>query len=400
MNLRAACVPLIVAILATSCDQHLPFTPNIEIQRGNPSASARVGRTASSEGTRHVEGGAGPGALYALDVPENWNGDLVVYAHGYTEESGAPVALPNIAYLRDPLLRRGFAFATSSFSTNGYALKEGFLQTHQLGGLFASKFGPPRRTLVIGQSLGGIIALKLAETYPHEYAGALLGCGVVGGTSEEITFIANVRVLFDQFYPNVLPGSLLEIPPGVDFQTEVVPKIVGAIQKDPTGAVLMARILPIPFTSGPQLVESIVRELGFQFLGIDDFLGRSHGHVFFDNWDTVYTGAGVPQPVLDDLNAHVARYHSTPDAENFMKTYYQPDGNLQNPVLTLHTRWDPIVPLFNEDRFRDVVGQAGRLNLLRQETVSAYGHCTYTPEQLVAAFDELVAWVDSQQSTP
>ena len=81
MNLRAACVPLIVAVLATSCDQHLPFTPNIEIQRGNPSASARVGRTASSEGTRHVEGGAGPGALYALDVPENWNGDLVVYAH-------------------------------------------------------------------------------------------------------------------------------------------------------------------------------------------------------------------------------------------------------------------------------------------------------------------------------
>jgi len=143
MNLRAACVPLIVAVLATSCDQHLPFTPNIEIQRGNPSASARVGRTASSEGTRHVEGGAGPGALYALDVPENWNGDLVVYAHGYTEESGAPVALPNIAYLRDPLLRRGFAFATSSFSTNGYALKEGFLQTHQLGGLFATKFGPP-----------------------------------------------------------------------------------------------------------------------------------------------------------------------------------------------------------------------------------------------------------------
>jgi len=201
VNLRAACVPLIVAVLATSCDQHLPFTPNIEIQRGNPSASARVGRTASSEGTRHVEGGAGPGALYALDVPENWNGDLVVYAHGYTEESGAPVALPNIAYLRDPLLRRGFAFATSSFSTNGYALKEGFLQTHQLGGLFASKFGPARRTLVIGQSLGGIIALKLAETYPHEYAGALLGCGVVGGTSEEITFIANSK------YEKLLPTT-------------------------------------------------------------------------------------------------------------------------------------------------------------------------------------------------
>src|SRR5262249_22506022 len=163
------------------------------------------------------QGEIGPGALYALDVPENWNGDLVVYVHGYTEESGAPVALPQIGYLRDPLLARGFAGATSSFSSNRYALKEGFIQSPQLSGLFTSKFAAPRRTLLVGQSLGGIIVLKLAETFPDQYDGAVIGCGVAGGTRDEIQYIGNVRVLFDYFYPGVLPGSLLDVPPGVNF---------------------------------------------------------------------------------------------------------------------------------------------------------------------------------------
>jgi len=396
---RAAFVPLGVAlVLATGCDHRSPLAPQ-DMRDLQSTSRAAAARAAWTGGARHVEGEIGPGARYAMDVPEHWNGDLVVYAHGYTEESGAAVKLPAIAYFRDPVLARGFAIAYSSFSSNGYALQEGFQQTHQLSGLFASQFGQPRRTLVVGQSLGGIIALKLAETYPQQYAGALTGCGVMGGTAHEIEFVANVRVLFDYFYPGKLPGSLLEVPPGVEFQT-LIPGIAQAIQQNPAGALMMARILPIPFTNGNELVEAIVRELGFQFLGADDFLSRSHGHVFFDNWDTVYSGDGVPQSVLDDLNAHVARYHATPDAENFMNAYFEPRGHLEIPVVALHTRWDPIVPLFNEDRYRETVAQAGSSALLRQQTVNKFGHCTYTPEQLLAAFDELTAWVESRASTP
>jgi hypothetical protein len=199
--------------------------------------------------------------------------------------------------------------------------------------------------------------------------------------------------LFDYFYPGVLPGSLLETPPGVDYTTQVAPKVVQAVLGNPTGAFLMSRILPIPFASPNELVEAIVRELGFQFLGASDFLDRAHGHVFFDNWQTVYTGTGVPQAVLDDLNAHVARYHSTPDAEAFLAQCYQPTGRLLIPVVTLHTTRDPIVPIFNEDHYRDIVAGRGCSSMLKQETVNRFGHCTYTPAELVAAFDELIAWV-------
>ena len=133
---------------------------------------------------QHVEGQTGPGALYALDLPEAWNGDLVVYAHGIVDPV-LPVALPssqdNFIAIRDTLLARGYAVASSSFSENGFALKDAVQRTHQLAGLFTSRFSHPRRVLLAGHSLGSMAALQLAETYPTLYDGALVMCGFVGG---------------------------------------------------------------------------------------------------------------------------------------------------------------------------------------------------------------------------
>jgi pimeloyl-ACP methyl ester carboxylesterase len=83
----------------------------------------------------------------------------------------------------------GFAF--SSYSENGWAVKDGVQRTHQLLGIFTSKFGQPTRVYISGASMGGLIAIELAEKYP----------GVIA-----VDYPANVRVLFDLFYPHVLPS--------------------------------------------------------------------------------------------------------------------------------------------------------------------------------------------------
>ena len=56
------------------------------------------------------EGEIGPGALHDLFRPAGWNGDLVLYAHGYVFPD-APIALPDIDPLREGILALGIAKA-------------------------------------------------------------------------------------------------------------------------------------------------------------------------------------------------------------------------------------------------------------------------------------------------
>jgi len=108
---------------------------------------------ASKLEAQHREGAIGDGSFYAIDVPQPWNGDLIVYAHGIVDPT-APVALPTtqdgFAGLRDGWLAQGLAVAASSYSENGYALKDAALHTRQLTGLVAEQFGRPRRVYLVG----------------------------------------------------------------------------------------------------------------------------------------------------------------------------------------------------------------------------------------------------------
>src|SRR5512144_1412396 len=158
-----------------------------------------------------VDGSTGPGSVYRLVRPTNWNGILLLYAHGYVSKD-VPVAIPPDAQLVVSLLApRGFAVAVSSFSENGWVVKDGTQRTHQLLGLFTSKFGKPARVYAAGASMGGLIAIRLIESWPDEFAGVLPACAVAGGLARQVDFMANVRVLFDLFYPGVLPGTAIDV---------------------------------------------------------------------------------------------------------------------------------------------------------------------------------------------
>jgi len=67
--------------------------------------------------------------LILICIPPQWNGQLVVYAHGYVAPQ-QPLALPvgeltiDGQFVPDKLLALGFAFATSSYSKNGYAIEQ------------------------------------------------------------------------------------------------------------------------------------------------------------------------------------------------------------------------------------------------------------------------------------
>jgi len=282
--------------------------------------------------------------------------------------------------------------AWSSYSENGYAIKDGVIRTRQLRGLFASNFGMPERTYLMGHSLGGIIALMAAEKHPGLFAGAVPMCSLVGGGPLEIDYIYNVRVLFDYFYPGVLPGDALNVPEGLNFGADVVPTVIGAISANPDPALQLAAIdqIELPFTDFGELINSILSPLFFNIVGTPDFLDRTK-EGFFENWTTVYSGS------LDDdaLNAGVDRFRSTPSARNYLEHWYLPSGNLEIPVLTLHTTMDPVVPYFHEPAYEAIVAAAGNSDLLIQRAVDRFGHCTFTGPETVGAFLDLVNWVEN-----
>jgi len=389
---------LALALFTSSCARHAPTAPDAARgARSSASTSLSAGASgvaAQAEST--LEGDIGPGAHYVISVPEGWNGELVLYAHGYTAPI-FPVGLPPgeeplVEGLRTLALQRGYAFAYSSYSQTGLGLKDAALRTDQLANLFASLVGRPHRTFLIGTSFGALAALKLVEAHPERYEGLLTLGGMIGGVQAEVDYVSNVRVLFDYFYPGVLRGTLLELPPNLNLQAEVMDSVAAAIQAHPEPALALSQVTqtPIPFSNGIELATSIISALSLQAVELQDILARTHGQSFFDNTHTIYTG-NLPPEVLADLNAHVARYSEGPAAARLLEKEYGPTGDLRVPMVSLHTSLDPVVPIFHEDLYRSLVEAHGAGANLHQTRIDRYGHVAFTPEEIVGAFGQMIA---------
>lgn len=341
-----------------------------------------------------IQGTTGEGALYEFAVPDNWNGVLAVYAHGVVSPF-LPIALPGGGFtsFRDALLADGVAVAYSSFSENGFAVKDGEQRTHQLLGLFKSKVGNPSYVYIMGHSLGGAIAMGLAEKYPSQYNGAMPMCAPLGGSEPEIEYFANVRILFDVFFPGVMPGDAFDIP--LADALNPTPTL-SAAQSALLGGLLTGQTQQLMQCANvvganlPEKLQSVLIALGFNLIFADDLIARTHGHIPFDNTTTDYCAQGP-----DWIDAAVARYSSSPDAVNYIRQYETPTGNLRNPMVTLHTNRDPVAPIFHEPIYQKVVADAGASDLLRQRTVIRYGHCAFTVAEMLQSFRELRAWVEA-----
>ena len=343
-----------------------------------------------------VDGRTGPDSVYRLVRPTNWNGILVLYAHGYVSK-GEPVGIaPDDELVISLLAPQGFAVAVSSFDENGWVIKDGTQRTHQLLGLFASKFGPPSHVYVGGASMGGLIAIRMIETWPSEFAGALPACAVAGGLTRQYDYVLNVRALFDVFYPGVLPGTAVDVPPGIDVIQNIVNPALAAMTANPAGALAIASITqtPVPFASPAELLQSIATALGGA-AGYPEILALTHGQSYFDNTATQYTGA-LPASTLAFINANVQRFSGTAAAQNSLDHNYTPTGDLRIPALTLSTFRDPVIPGFHRTIYGQEVAAMGDADLLVQRSVpgyaGGYGHCTFTPEELTKAFFDLILW--------
>jgi pimeloyl-ACP methyl ester carboxylesterase len=340
------------------------------------------------------------GAGYRIEVPANWNGDLVLYAHGF-RGTGLELTVSDPS-IRTHLVAEGFAWAASSYSTNGYDVKQGVKDTHALGVLFRGLVGNPERTYLMGHSMGGHITGVAIEQYPAAYAGALPMCGVMGDVE-----------LFDFFLDfNLLAQALAdwpaEFPPPADYLSTVVPAVKAALATSfPTGLTPEGEKLKAAtelLTGGDRPTFDVAwtfwNATDFLFgLGVGDgTVGVATG-VVAGNTDTVYQLDGDPALSGDEvaLNDVVLRVAKDPQGvhPNGLAHIPSVQGSPSIPVVSLHTLGDLFVPFSMEQIYARRVAANGASELLVSRAIRDFGHCGFTTGEQVAAFADLVNWVEN-----
>src|SRR5712692_5086412 len=132
-------------------------------------------------GSSHIEIGEINGAKFRIDMPDKWNGGLVVYCHGYSDTPGSYEEKPNPFI--DVFVNQGYAFIQSGYAAGGWAIQEAVEDTEALRRYFTNKYGQPKETFVTGHSMGGFITMLLMERFAPSYDAGLALCGPLAPTT-------------------------------------------------------------------------------------------------------------------------------------------------------------------------------------------------------------------------
>jgi heat shock protein HslJ/pimeloyl-ACP methyl ester carboxylesterase len=334
-----------------------------------------------------VERGEINGAPYRIELPAAWAGDLVVLAHGYIPRGmeWSPEDDWDVR-MRAPFLDRGWAVAESGYARQGWAVEEALVDLESLRRWFVDHHGTPRRTIIAGYSMGGHITIATLERHPDTYDGGLPLCGPL--ITAPVFFereIVDMLLTFETLFGNVLPDAMKPI---LDVPTISADAIEGVFEADPELAAGYARAWNRP-------LESVPRILAFYQLIYRELVDRAGGEPF-DTRDTVYSGFG------DDanLNRRIRRVTADPRAAEYLRLYASPTGRLADPALALLTTADPVVPAWTVASYDELAESVGSGNLFALRFVDANGHCTFSPDQLGAAINALVTWIDGGDPPP
>ncbi|MFF3290302.1 alpha/beta hydrolase family protein [Streptomyces sp. NPDC003023] len=353
------------------------------------------------------------GAHYAIAVPTRWNGSLVVHAHGG----------PDLGAASDPsrstddldrwavMVEEGYAWAGSSYRRGGYGTRMAAADTENVRRLFVSRFGKPERTYAHGQSWGGNVAAKVAETHAaatDRYDGVLLTNGVLGGGSRGYDYRVDLRVVYQYYCRNHPRPTEPQYPlwQGLRAGSTMTSTGLRARLQECTGYAsapadrtsLQQRNLDdiLAVTRVPErTLESHLRFATFTFRDI--VTNRLGGRNPFSNMGVRYSGSHDDEA----LNAGVERFSADPAARRDLSYDSDLTGTVSVPVLTLHAIDDPTAFIEHEAAYRATLQGAGRDEYLVQTFTRETEHSGLSQAEYANSIAALDTWVRSgRKPTP
>ncbi len=360
------------------------------------------------QGARCLRGVDSQNAHYLIVVPAEWNGVLVVHAHGGPPlEAKASRADEDIKRW-SVIVRAGYAYAASVYRQGGVAVRSAAEDTERVRQIFVQHVAVPRRTILHGQSWGASVAAKAAEMYAHSaggkspYDGVLLTSGVLGGGTQSYSFRLDLRVVYQYLCGNHPKPDEPQYPLWMGLPAD------GKL----THAQLAARVNECLGLKKPaaqrtpeqeRKVKTIVDVIHIQERSILGHLAwgtwlfqdivqkRTGGLNPFGNEGVVYRGSS------DDvaLNAGVQRYRADPQGVATFAHDADLTGRIYVPVLTVHAINDPIAFVELEDTFRRTMEAAGTAEHLVQNFSDHREHSYLDDPVYTTLFAALLRWIDT-----
>jgi hypothetical protein len=389
LSLLAACAPMKTtsnekAPLAAACPEGVP-------------AGARCWRGEDSEK-----------APYLLVMPKDWNGVLVVHAHG-----GPALGPPEAVRLDEDIKRwsiiprAGYAWAASTFRQGGVAVRSAAEDTERVRRIFVEHVAKPKHTILHGQSWGGSVAAKTAEMVSapgmkSPYDAVMLTSGVLGGGTRSYDFRLDLRVVYQALchnhpkpeepqYPlwmGLPEGSTLtrsELNRRVDDCLGLRKAAAQRSAEQQRKLKTIVDVIHIPESS-------IAAHLAWGTWHFQDIVQkRTKGLNPFGNEGVRYAGSA------DDaaLNASVLRYRADPAGIARFGADTDLSGNIGVPVLTVHAIHDPTAFVELESTFRESMARAGQAGHLVQTFTTDHEHSYLSDPVYPAALASLLQWTQA-----
>ncbi len=336
------------------------------------------------------------GGVYRVEVPDNWNGELVLWAHGYVANAGAQGSRLRVGFpgsgqgspFRAHLVNNGYTWAASSYRCNGYVPGRGLLDTIALTDLVTKQTGKaPSRVYLTGASMGGHITVLGLQEFPTTFAGGLAMCPSGPGEMDFLTSVAAVSELISGVKVTSATRER-----DVARLTEILGK---PPELTPKGRQLAS--VQIQLSGGPR--PFAVEGLASRFTDNASTTSGSGDTI----WDRVATNSDIKYSIesgldltADAINTRVRRKLADREARSEAGPYEEAvpfDGKLERPLLTIHNTGDLYVPVSLEQLLKRTVDSAGKSQLLVQRLMRSAGHCTFSAQEQVTAFDDLAKWV-------
>lgn len=358
-------------------------------------------------------------AAYQVEVPRNWNGILVMYAHGY-RGTGAnlTVAPPSI---REYLIRNGYAWAASSYSKNYYDVRAGVEDTNALALAFRNiaaqngrTLAEPSKTYITGHSMGGHVAgaavdQEALETAVNKvrYSGAVPMCGVLGDT-ELFDFFAAYQAAAQHLAG--FPATSWPVANWAQIEPQVKARYFTAFPSGATPGALTPdgvrlRELVENLSGGERPTFDVAFTLPASGGGYTDTVWGTFGRDGTVNG--ILNREGVDTRnftyVLDDdptgsqaLNQNVFRVTADPEANRLrrdgLRWIPKTNARISVPVVTIHTLGDGYVPWSMQQIYRRRADANGTSNFLVQRAIRGVSHCDFTLQEQEEAFEAMTVW--------